>query len=531
MPSFKQWQADLASIPKEEQRQFVFDTLRHKKNLHIFGKFFFPHIIKGENEVPDSHKDLISEITKQKDSGIIFPRGFSKSTWIKIDLLHDIVYGLEPVILYVANNLTDAGFHFESMKAELENNDRLRYVYGNLVPLDSKDSKKWTNRHFETTNGVNVVARGANKGRGVNIKNQRPTKIVIDDVEDDEMVRSAERRQKLHSWLTQVIFPSVDKMRGKIKMVGTVLHEKCEVLAFYTQHGGIYRQATEDGTLNPDSISIWPEMWSIPDLIAQKAKIGTRAFMQEYMNTPTNEELANFNAKFIDENTYTLLPKFTHVRKVIHLDPQAGESALADEYGLTLLMWEWKDIHRYVVEQQSGRVSQWEQAKLVVRMWRNHPDALVAGVEKVMNQTAVWQHIRDWKAGKLDFGDKFLDDGNRDIPLVAHAPNKSGSTKGIDKLGRLQMQEPSFERGEIHLHHSMRKLRDQILFLGTKLIDHDDCADSLLGAIELSNRGSWYKSFAEEEEKVYTVGNKYRTNEERTAEQTIMGNLMEEEHF
>lgn len=523
MPSFKEWKNDLNTTPKELQQQFVYDSLRPKRNLHIFGKYFFPHIIRGEEEVPDDHKDLIREISKPKDSGIVFPRGFAKSTWEKIDLIHDIVYKLEPVILYVANNLTDAGFHFESIKAEFENNQKLRVVYGNLEPIDSKVSKKWTNKHFETTNGVNVVARGASKGRGVNIKNQRPTKIVIDDVEDDEMVRSPERRQKLHNWLTQVIFPSKDKERGKIKMIGTVLHEKCEVLAFYQQHGGIFRMATEDGTLNENSVSIWPAMWDIPSLIAQKEKIGTRAFMQEYMNQPTNEELANFNAAFVDDNTYTILPNFVHIRKVIYMDPMAGESAQSDEYALTILGWEWKDAHRYVLEQQSGRCSQMEQAKLLILAWQANKDALVASVEKVLNQTAVYQIVQDWRIGKIDI--EGVDNTDRAIPLYAHAPNKSKSTKGFDKLGRFQMQEAAFERGEIHLRHGMKKLREQILFLGTNLIDHDDCVDSLVGALELSFRGS----FVQKEEKEYTVGSKYKTDLHRTAQQTIAGNLFKRE--
>lgn len=523
MPTFKQWKADLEATPDEERQQFIFGTLRYKKNLHIFGKYFFPRIIRGDYEVPDCHKDLIAEIARPVDSAIIFPRSFAKSTWEKIDTLHDIVYLHEPVILYIGNNLTDAGFHLESMKVELENNERLRYVYGDLVPVDSKESKKWTNKHFETTNGVNVVARGANKGRGVNIKNQRPTKIILDDIEDDEMVRSPERRTKLHNWLTQVIEPSKDKERGRIKFIGTVLHEKCEVLAYYNQHGGIFRQATEDGTLNEDSVSIWPEMWPVVDLQAKKEDIGTRAFMQEYMNTPTNEELASFNPAFVDNHTFTSEPKFTHVRKGVYIDPMAGESAQSDEFALTLGAWEWKDNHRYILEQEAGRCSQMEQAKKVILMWQNNENVVFVGVEKVLNQTAVFQIIRDWKAGKIDI--EGVDNNNRDIPLVAHAPNKSKSTKGIDKLGRFQMHEPAFERGEVHLRHGMSKLREQIIFLGTSVLDHDDRVDSLTGFLELSYRNNF---FVQEEKKVYTVGERYKTSRNRTSNQTIMGNLFKE---
>ena len=70
------------------------------------------------------------------------------------------------------------------MKTELENNRLLLSTYGNLVPSEANKGRKWTNKHFETTNGINVVARSRNKGRGVNIKNKRPTKAIGDDIAD-----------------------------------------------------------------------------------------------------------------------------------------------------------------------------------------------------------------------------------------------------------------------------------------------------------------------------------------------------------
>ena len=42
------------------------------------------------------------------------------------------------------------------------------------------------------------------------------------------------------------------------------------------------------------------------------------------------------------------------------------------------------------------------------------------------------------------------------------------------------------ERGELHLRPEQKKLREQILFLGTSVLDHDDRADSLVMALDLS---------------------------------------------
>lgn len=499
MQTYNQWVEDLKAVPVEEQAEWIRRTLRSKEHLHIFGRFFFPHIIKGTDDVPECHLDLIREISAPDDSAIIFPRGFAKSTWEKIDTIHDIVYSLEPVILYISGVLQDAKFHFESIKSELENNELLRMVYGDLVPDQKLIGTKWTNTHFETSNGVNVVARGAGKGRGVNIKNQRPTKIVCDDVEYDEQVKSAVRREKLHRWLTEVIFPSKDKERGRIKMIGTVLHEQAEILQFYKKHGGIFRQAIENGQ------SIWPNYYSLKDLEKIKEKIGTRAFAQEYQNSPTSDEMANFNPQWIDEHIFTGEPKFKRRRTVIYIDPQAGESAKADEYAITVLSWENNDRHRYVIEQPAGRASQLDQAKYIIQAYQRHPEAHVVGVEKVLNQTAVYQNILDWKSGKIDLAG--VNNDNRNIPLKACDPG------GKDKVARLQMHEAEFERGEIHLRPEMKTLRDQILFLGRDVIDHDDRCDSLVGALDLSYQGN--KKLQDDNSSVYN----------KRANETVAGNL------
>jgi len=523
--SYDQWCDDLIQIPIEQQPAWIKTTLANKRHLHIFGRFFFPNIIKSIQDVPECHLDLLKEFAREDDGAAIFPRGFAKSTWEKIDTIHDIIYNLEPVILYISDTLQDAKFHFESIKSELENNGHLRLIYGNYVPDEKDVGRKWTNTHFETLHieqisegnfeiwQVNMVARGAGKGRGVNIKNQRPTKIICDDVETDQEVKSAVRRETLHRWLYEVIFPSKDKSRGRVKMIGTVLHENAEILLFYKQHGGIYRQAIENGQ------SIWPNYYSMADLDRIREKIGSRAFSQEYMNNPTNDESANFKPEWIDGVMYTIEPPFRRHQMVITIDPQAGESGLADEYAITTLSWEEDDKHRYVTEQVAGRISQLEQAKETVRAWLRHKKkAKIVGVEKVLNQTAVFQDILAWKTGKINFNKEgmspdskeWIDESDRNIPLKAIDPG------GKDKVARLQMHEAEFERGEIHLRPEMKVLRDQILFLGQSVIDHDDRADSLVAALDLSYKRIDLQSSND------SVYNK-RANETRG--ETIGGNL------
>lgn len=487
MISYVEWCRDLQAIPIQEQSAWIKASLRSKKHLHIFGRYFFPHIIWGNRPVPECHHDLIGELTDREDSAIIFPRGFSKTTWEKIDTLHDIVYALEPVILYVSHTLTDAQFHFESIKGELESNELLISVYGDLVPPPSQLSYKWTNKHFETTNGVNLVARGAGKGRGVNIKNRRPTKIILDDIETDDEVKNPKLRLKLQDWVNRVIIPSKDKERGFIKMIGTVLSKNCLLLKFYKGHGGIFRKAIERGK------SIWPNYWKIQDLHDIRdgytdadgnyvEGIGSRAFSQEYLNTPINADTAIIQEKWVEENLYDQLPTTPGLRTVIIFDPQSGESDSADFYGLAVVGSFPKDPHRYLMEIKRGRASQLAQAGLVVKTYQRHKaTCMFVGVEKILAQVAVYQLVLDWKAGKISLKEFGVDDNDRNIPINFVDPG------GKDKVARLEMHEAAFEIGHVHVHRTMSVFIEQLTSFPD--VEHDDDIDAFVYALDESYRG------------------------------------------
>lgn len=457
---YKRWTELLAQVPKEEQATWIRESLREKTavNVYIFGKYFFPHIIKGDT--PLSHLELIGFLVSPKDGAAIYPRGFAKTTWEKIDTLHDIVYTHEPVILYISATLQDAGFHFESIKAELENNDTLREVYGNLVPDLSMPSVKWTNKHFETTNGVNLVARGAGKGRGVNIKNRRPTKIIIDDAETDEQVNSLDRRKKYSRWLNETIIPSKDKEKGRVKIIGTVIHPECEVLKFYKGHGGIFKRAIESGQ------SIWPQYWPIADLFKLRdgfvdesgerhEGIGTRAFMQEYMNEPINDDTSIFKQEWLDRNTWESLPPLSTLTIKMAVDPNAGESQMADFMGIVVMARDPRSKLRYVLHAEKIKKSidkELDDFDAIYTKWNPQ----LAGIEAVLNMTAFYQLAASKKKYRL----------------------RKIDPKGKDKVNRAKMVEPLVEQGIIKFCPTHVELYNELIQFPNGA--HDDLVDAFI---------------------------------------------------
>ena len=366
--------------------------------------------------------------------------------------------------------MESAGFHFESIKSELENNDAIRTVYGNMVPqLKGQKGIKWTNKHFETTNGVNVVARGAGKGRGVNIKNQRPTKVIIDDGETDEQVNSKMRRQKYHDWVSQVVIPSLDPKRGRLKMIGTVIHPHCEVLRFYHEHGGIFRKGVVDGK------SVWEEQRPYKDLIALRdgytdangqfhAGIGLRAWSQEIMNEPINDDTSVFKREWLDEFTYDRLPSADDMQRwfdiVMAVDPNAGLSEMADFMGICVMGLDRRTNKRYVLHAEQLKDSidkQVQRIEVLYKKWNPR----VIGIEKVLNQTALYQLV--------------LSKGS--YPVRALSP------EGKDKVNRARIVEPFVEQGVILFSSTHVALYNELVQFPNG--EHDDLVDAFLYANEL----------------------------------------------
>jgi hypothetical protein len=474
--SYREWAQDVLATPEADRLTFIRESLRSKRMLHIFGRYFFPHIIKGDYDTPEAHMALIKELASPRTSAIIFPRGFAKTSWEKIDTLHDVVYALEPLIVFVGSTATDVDFHFSAIRSELENNSDLRAVYGDLTP-DKQGDAKWNSAHVRTRNGIDLIGRGYGKGRGVNIEGRRPSKIVIDDGETDEMVRSEVRREKCWRWLIEVIEPSLDKEKGRVKMIGTVISPRCAVKRFYEERGGMLRRAIEDGK------SIWPEYWTLEDLFRKRdgfidedgkrvLGIGSRAFSQEYLNEPLGDGITMFKREHLDSNTYETVPPRPELRVVMATDPAAGEGSLADDYGTTVMALHKPTGIRYVLQSEkfhgsvTAALAWWES---IYRAWE--PE--IAGIEGSMTVQAFWQLIRD--------------KGTYRVRKLLPSLGMGGRAAPKDERAKLLL--PHVEGGRVKFHPKHHDLYDQMLAFPSPDV-HDDVFDSFMYANSLLDDGS-----------------------------------------
>jgi predicted phage terminase large subunit-like protein len=289
----------------------------------------------------------------------------------------------------------------------------------------------------------------------VNIKNQRPTKVVIDDAEDDDMVRSTERRLKFHSWLTNVVIPSIDRERGFIKMIGTVLNDDCELLRFYKMNGGIFRKAIEEGQ------PIW---WPLEKLEQLKNKIGSIAFAQEYLNEPTNDETAMVKfgwLKFYDRGSE---PK--NLTKYAFADLAISSSSAADYFVIVVVgVDEQGGVWVIDLFRQKGLTFA-SQVEAVIHTHIKHQTTRF-GIESVAYQRALEQEVK--RQGNAMKPPVY-------VPAVPVTPD-------TDKARRLLRHSAQIENGTVHFLREHTDLIEELTRFPNA--GHDDCVDAFSGVMEL----------------------------------------------
>ena len=261
-----------------------------EKDIEQFAQFFYRHHLTLET--PKFHKDLFRLLmSDHKKIAIAAPRGHAKTTIVDLIYLSWlIIHEKASFVLIISDTYSQSTLFLETLKSEFESNERLRSFYGDLV------TPKWAEDEI-VVGKVMIKALGANmKVRGLKYRNNRPDFIICDDLENDEMVESKERREKLARWFTGALIPSAQK-DAKIVIIGTILHYDSllntlvDEKRFPDWKKRIYR-AIMDGK------ALWPEHLDLKELETIKQHYLQEGqgylFYQEYMNDPVSDEFRKF---------------------------------------------------------------------------------------------------------------------------------------------------------------------------------------------------------------------------------------------
>lgn len=237
---------------------------------------------------------------QNKYIAIAAPRGSSKTTIIGFTYIaHSIAFKRKHFIVILSNTFGQAAMILDSIKSEVKENRLFKKDFRLKVVKDAEGDSI-----FEHPDGfkVRVLCKGAEQAgtiRGAKFGAHRPDLIVVDDVENDELVRSPVRRQKLQDDFDNAVIPAGD-IDTQYIIVGTIMHDdsllsKLIAKDTYTEYykrlfGALYDYGEE-------SYSIWPEKYSV-EWLEKLALDRPATFAREYQNNP----VAGLMQRFKEEN-------------------------------------------------------------------------------------------------------------------------------------------------------------------------------------------------------------------------------------
>lgn len=416
------------------------DVLAGRAGLLPWAQRFLP---KHFSEEPaDFHHELADLASECERLVTAAPRGHAKSTLLALAWpLFRAATAREPFTLLVSDTAEQAGQRTSDIHAELLDNEALAAAYPALALPERRDYQdkrvKRTTREFITLGGIRFTAAGAGQRfRGIKERHQRPTLIVVDDLENEENVRTPDQRAKLWDWFTKSLLNLPGPDGARFVVIGTILHEKgllarllgSEQAKAWTQRK--YRAITDEQPL-------WPAAWPLDRLEAQRILIGSRAFSSEYLNDPVDDSVTMWKEAWLNANRVTSAPALERV--AVAVDPSV--SGDGDECGI--VAGGIAAGHGYTLEDNTVQGSPATWARVAIDTYRRlEADFIVA--EKNNGGEMIEQTIRSvLKPGEA-------------MPRVKLVWASRGKQTRADPIAALD------EAGKLHIVGNLVKLEDEL---------------------------------------------------------------------
>jgi predicted phage terminase large subunit-like protein len=228
------------------------------------------------------HPELIRALESEAERRVLILgfRGSGKSTFgsLALPLWAALEYPEKyPFIILVADSSRQATLNISAIKHELETNQLIKQDYGEIkgkVIEDftlQGDGEEWQKQNIVLSNGVRILSRSrGQKVRGLRHLQHRPRLIVVDDPEDGEWVRTKENRDKTDRWLHSEIMPGMDARKGKLVVIGNLLH--MDALLSRLRAPGTGFKCLEFPLIDKNGVCTWPAMYPTEKSLKDKER-------------------------------------------------------------------------------------------------------------------------------------------------------------------------------------------------------------------------------------------------------------------
>lgn len=204
--------------------------LRFGRDRKLAHQVLFKH--RHPDETPPFHHELTDAWHSSIPNFLAMAfRGGAKSTLAEEAIVLGAAMGLIRNVLILGSNSDRANDRLRAIKHEIETNELLIQLYGELV------GQVWNEAKIVLANGVVLQAFGRGQSlRGVKHLDSRPDFCFADDIEEEEHVRTPEARQETLSWFMSVVLPALDK-GARVRVNATPLDRDALPLTLAKQPG------------------------------------------------------------------------------------------------------------------------------------------------------------------------------------------------------------------------------------------------------------------------------------------------------
>ena len=420
-----------------------------------FMRTYFPHYAQRRDGsfIPgaDWHGDFDKQVYGSLGAGVrkvfLAPRGYAKSTKVSLETpIICLARDLKRYILLIQETGPQAKQAMSQIIAELDSNEMLVSDFPNLQrkyvkgrPVADRDDD------IVFANDARLQSLGAGGSlRGRRNREQRPDLVLIDDLEDDEHVRTKYQRDKLDEWLSAALLGALVP-ESDVYYVGTLLHHDA-VLARVMKRGApwearTYEAITDRGAfdalvkrvedaiedlvsegelergewddakiaarIDPEVLtaataaSTWPQHWSAMALAKKRKEMGSAAFSRELLHEPVDDsdklfprehfQYRDMRRRLLTAEAY----EFKSPRLLIVVDPAIGEKRTND-YSAIAVVGKIEPATYDVLDVWQGRVTQKALGARIFatfELWRRYHPVVLS--ESVQAQAWLAQHLRD----------------------------------------------------------------------------------------------------------------------------------------
>ena len=477
---------------------------RARADFRFFCTTYFPHFVDGSRPDSKFHRHayrLVVALMLKPGSRVpqVAPRGEGKSTLlVQLHALWRLLHRYSRYIALVMDAKEQGEMMLEAIKAELEANPRLGQDY----PEATGKGKLWNAAKIVSRNEVMIEVFGAGKRiRGRRFGAFRPDLVLIDDLENDELVRSPEQRNKREQWLRKVV-GNLGPPDGSMSQlyVGTLLHTD-SVLArtlinpLWKAHAGVwpsihrwpdrmdlwdrwqealinegepaaeafYRQHRE--AMEAGAVVSWPEVRGLKVLMTLRTE-DEAAFETEHQHNPASNEGRPFAGDAIKFYVHLAASRWAHFGA--H-DPSMGKHASRGDPSASLVGALDRDSRRlYLVEAIVARRVPDKQIADVIRL-QSEFKCLLWGVDAVQFQEFFRTQL-------------VAESARLGVPVPAR-----GIVTSTDKAMRIESLQPHVANGLILFNRNHRTLLQQLR--DWPEAQHDDGPDALEMLWQIALRG------------------------------------------